>query len=261
MKRVRIPRARAARLSGARAALCQAKWPVALCALLAAVWLGRAWLLPRAGQWLNVGEAPRPSDYVLVLPGGEESRPFVAAALVRAGLARQALVPSAIGSSDTDAGIERPAHDVIRDVLVLRGVPRRQIVVLGGKSRSTYTDALALREFLLARPRSTVTIVTNDFHTRRARWVFRLVLANMADIHMVAAPHDKHNAATWWQSREGAATYCGEFAKLVGYAVWYGDARVWIGAGLLLVAVALLLYRRRRALRRARRQEAGHRAI
>ena len=45
-------------------------------ASLAVAWTGRAWLLPRAARWLNVGQAPRRCDYVLVLPGGEETRPF-----------------------------------------------------------------------------------------------------------------------------------------------------------------------------------------
>lgn len=233
--------------SAVRKALWRAKWPLALLALLAVAWLGRAWLLPSAGRWLNVGERPRPCDYVLVLPGGEETRPFAAAALVKAGLAKRALVPGVIGSSDTAAGIGRPAHEVIRDVLALCGVPRRDIISLGGTSQSTYTDAVALREFLLARPGTTVAIVTHDYHTRRARWVFRKVLGDEADrIYMVAAPHDRYNAETWWRSREGAVTYCGEYAKLVGYLVRYGDARVWSGAGLLLAVAALVAYRRRR---------------
>lgn len=233
--------------SGIREVLRRLKWPLALLALLVSAWLGRLALLPAAGRWLNVGEAPRPCDCVLVLPGGEETRPFVAAALVRAGLARQVLVPRGIGSPNTDEGIEPPAHEIIRRVLVMRGVPRSEIVLLGHDSQSTYTDATALRDFLLARPCSTVAIVTHDFHTRRARWIFRKVLGDQArHIYLLAAPHDKFNADNWWQSREGAATYCGEFAKLVGYLVWYGNTWVWTGAGLLLATTILLLYRRRR---------------
>ena len=41
-------------------------------------------MLSGIGHWLDVGTDPRPADYVLVLPGGETSRPFVAAALVKA---------------------------------------------------------------------------------------------------------------------------------------------------------------------------------
>lgn len=237
----------------ARAALHRIIWPLALVALLGAAWLSRAWLFPCAGRWLNVGQPPRRSDYVLVLPGGEETRPFVAAALVNAGLAKQALVPRVIASPDTDQGIERPAHEVICEVLTLRGVPRGRIVLLGRGSQSTYTDAVALRDFLADRPGATVAIVTHDFHTRRARWVFRRVLADRADrIRMVAAPHDKYNAETWWKSRESAAAYCGEFAKLAGYAVRYGDAWGWGGA-VLLLAAAFFFYRRRRTRRRAER--------
>ena len=36
-------------------------------------------------SWLDVGQQPRQADYVMVLNGGENTRPFAAAALVGAG--------------------------------------------------------------------------------------------------------------------------------------------------------------------------------
>src|SRR5581483_11739959 len=88
-----------------------------IAASLAAAWAGRAWLLPRAARWLNGGQLPRRCDYVLVLPGGEDTRPFAAAALVRAGLAGQVLIPRTRSSSDVEDGIRRPTHEIIRAVL------------------------------------------------------------------------------------------------------------------------------------------------
>ncbi|HVX09735.1 MAG TPA: YdcF family protein [Pirellulales bacterium] len=225
-------------------ALKYGRWLLALFVLLTAVWLGRASILPRAAYWLNVGETPRPCDYVVVLPGGEETRPFVAAALFRAGLARTAVVPRVIGTPDTNAGTARAAHEIIRDVLILRGIRSDDVILIGTGSTSTYGDALALREFLRGRPAATVAIVTHHFHTRRARWVFRKVLGDRADdIYMVAAPVDDYTEENWWQSRQGTGTYLGEFAKLAGYLVWYGDTWVWSGGGLLVALAAIVVYR------------------
>lgn len=222
------------------------RWPLALLMLLTGAWLGRSWLLPCPAVWLNVGETPRPCDYVMVLPGGEETRPFVAAALVRNGLARKALVPRVVGTPDTVEGITRPTHEIIRDVLVSRGVPRDDVILLGSNSASTYSDAVALGDFLRARPDATVAIVTNHYHTRRARWVFRKVLGDRAtDIYMVVAPVDEYDEQNWWQSRTGVGTYLGEFGKLAGYLLWYGDPWVFSGAGLLMAAIAYFFYCRR----------------
>ena len=71
------------------------RWAAMLaCALLllAALWLARVALLPRLAQWLDVGGQPVRADYVMILGGGAATRPFVAAALVRAGLAHKVLL-------------------------------------------------------------------------------------------------------------------------------------------------------------------------
>ena len=51
-------------------------------------------LLTSAGQWLNVGSPLDDRvDAVMVLGGDASTRPFVAAAIIRAGLASQVLIP------------------------------------------------------------------------------------------------------------------------------------------------------------------------
>ncbi|HWB10155.1 MAG TPA: YdcF family protein [Pirellulales bacterium] len=237
------------------------KWPrrglgfltVAAClaASLTLAWLGRAWLLSGAARWLNVGQSPQRCDYALVLPGGEETRPFAAAALVKAGLARQVLVPRTRSSPDVDEKIRRPTHEVIREVLLLEGVPSADIFFLGQDSVSTHTDALALADFLRTRDRTRVAVVTSNYHTRRTSWVLREVLGDRAaDVRMVAVPVDGFDEDAWWQTREGTLAYSTEFAKLAVYAVGYRPVQTWFIGLALAGALAALLWRRRRARRR-----------
>src|SRR5262245_21891347 len=63
-----------------------------LLALVATVWLAPERVLPSVGRFLDVSEPPRRVDYVLVLNGDPNARPFAAAALVKAGLAREVLL-------------------------------------------------------------------------------------------------------------------------------------------------------------------------
>jgi uncharacterized SAM-binding protein YcdF (DUF218 family) len=224
-------------------------------AVVVTVWLARERILPCVARWLDVGEPPRACDYVVVLPGGAETRPFVAAAMVKAGLARQALVPRVAATPDSDEGAGQSAHEIIRDVLQLRGVPRPDILLIGQDSTNTYTDAVALEQFLLARPRLTIAVVTHAYHTRRARWVFRRVLRGRADdLYMVAAPADEFDANTWWHCREGAQAYFSEYAKLIAYLPYYGGWHAWGPVLLIGVAIGGLLLHRR-ARRRVRGEE------
>jgi uncharacterized SAM-binding protein YcdF (DUF218 family) len=73
--------------------------------------------------------------------------------------------------------------------------------------------------FLQAEPGTTVAVVTSDFHTRRARAIFRRVLGErMERVHFVAAPTDGFGASDWWECEEGTITYLNEYAKLAFYS-------------------------------------------
>ncbi len=56
------------------------------------VWLRPGWVLPPLARYLDVSQPPRATDYVLILNGDPETRPFAAAALVRAGLVKEVLL-------------------------------------------------------------------------------------------------------------------------------------------------------------------------
>lgn len=218
---------------------------IALGVLCGAVLCRGLWL-PCVARWLDIGQRPRQSDYVFVLPGGEETRPFVAAALVRRGLAKEALVPRTGDTPGILDGTWKPAHEVTREVFERRGTRPDAVHLIGQASTSTYTDALALAEFLETRPGATVAVVTSDYHTRRTRWIFRNVLGDRSkDLYFVSSPNDRFDATMWWRCREGAWGHCSEYAKLAMYFVRYGGWPVW-GGGFLLAALttAALVARR-----------------
>ena len=223
-----------------------------LAGLVGLLWAARAWVLPPLARWLDVGEEPHPADYVMILPGDESVRPFVAAALVQAGLARRALVPRTETAPAVADGIVPPTHEVIRRVLLRRGVPEDRIVVLEhGETGHTYGDAALLAAFLDSAPDARVIVVTSHYHTRRARWVFSVVLGGRADqVSFVSAPTDRFTAEDWWQRQEGFLAITGEYLKLAYYAARYGTLRWW-ATGCALVVLAGMIYRGHRRRRGA----------
>jgi uncharacterized SAM-binding protein YcdF (DUF218 family) len=212
---------------------------------LAGLYLARREVLTSVARWLDVGEFPRHADYALVLGGGPNSRPFVAASLVRLGLARQVLVTRVASSPETDDKILRPEHELSREVLLYRGVPAEKIHFLGTENHTTFDEAMATSTFLETSPQATLTVVTNWFHTRRSRWIFAHVLGSrLRQVSFVSAPADGFRADNWWRSENGFSTIAGENVKMAGYVLFY-DRVTQVGIIVVVVAMVLLLYRRR----------------
>ena len=210
-----------------------------------AAFSARAYLLPPVARWLDVGVEPPRVDYVMVLPGDENTRPFVAAAIVNVGLADKVIVPETERGPAVDDGILPENDEIIRRVLRCRGVSEAKVLVLPGKSNSTHADAKLLATFLDRAPNARVAVVTNDYHTRRARWVFSRVLGDQAErISFVSAPTDDFQAGNWWQSEKGFTAISGEYAKLAYYTLRYGRLRYYAAAGAVLVVVLTIARRR-----------------
>jgi uncharacterized SAM-binding protein YcdF (DUF218 family) len=215
-----------------------------LCGVLAGLYLARSHVLPLAARWLDVGEFPRHSDYAVVLGGGANSRPFVAAALVRLGLARKVLVTRVASSPETDDGISRPEHELSREVLLHQGVPAESIQFLGTENHTTFDEAMAVSAFLETSPDAKLTVVTHAYHTRRTRWIFRQVLGNRCrQVSFISVPADGFRVDNWWCSENGFSTIVGENLKLCFYLLRYdriAQVILFIAGG----AMVLLLYRR-----------------
>jgi uncharacterized SAM-binding protein YcdF (DUF218 family) len=190
------------------------RWPLVIVGLLLAAWLTSGWWLAWLGRYLDVSEAPGQDDVVFVLGGGADTRPFVAAALVKTGHVKRVLV-ARVKPQPGRAPLAIQEQEVMTRVLRLRGVTDEQIVLLPDECDSTLDEAHALARYLDREPAQRVTIVTSDFHTRRARLLFSRVLGErMSRVRFVAAPTDGFNADSWWQSEDGVVTYTTEYLKL-----------------------------------------------
>ncbi len=203
-------------------------WRVPLLLLVAgvlAVWLAPGWVLPPLAHYLDVSETPRPVDYVLVLNGDPETRPFAAAALVKVGLAREVLLtrqPLTLESASVQEVALLSELEITKKILESRGVPPDKVVILPGEITSTADEARTLATFLADHPQATVTVVTNGFHTRRARLVFRKFLGEDAGrVAFVGVPRDGVDPECWWQTPAGCGVYVSETCKLPYYWLRY----------------------------------------
>ena len=206
------------------------------------VFWNRSSLLPYMSTWLDVGESPDCADYVYILPGDETLRPLVGAAIVNAGLARNVLIPSTRVSADEKDGISQPTSEIVRRVLRHRGIPDEKILSLESENRTTFDDARVLSDYLESVPQDTVIVITNAFHTRRTRFIFREVLGRKADrLRIVAAPNPGFADDNWWQRRSGFRIVLSENIKLCFYVLRYGNLWIWFVCGGALLTGGLIL--------------------
>lgn len=195
-------------------------------------------LLKGMADWLDVGKRPEPADYVMVLGGEENTRPFVAAALIKAGLAREVLCARVATDPADDLGAMPSSHQVIGRILIARGVAPERIHYIGDQVGTTYDEAVALAAFLEATPTARTIVVTSNYHTRRARWVFTLVHGKRsAHLSFVSSPAYGFSAVDWWQTEDGFELVLAEYLKLLFYGVQYGYWGYGIAAAILAVLV------------------------
>ena len=217
--------------------------------MLAVLYVARQTVLPALAHWLDVGVQPQRGEYdcVMVLGGDDNVRPFVGAALYKAGLARRVLLARVESHPDANPEFAPPRHDVSRQILLLRGVPEHDIQVAGEPCQSTLDEAQVLAQVLDASPELRVLVVTSDYHTRRARWVFDRVLADRAgQAAFVSAPTEQVPLDRWWHSEAGFRAITSEYVKLLLYGLRYGYLGYWI-AGFTAGAIGVyLVWRRRR---------------
>lgn len=221
---------------------------IAGCGVVA--WYFRLTWLPIMGRWLDIGEAPRKVDYVMSLPGDEDYRPFLAAAMINAHFAEKGLVIQNEPTPEELDGLGIPNSEIIRRVYRYCGIPDSNIVTLAGKSVSTAGDIDVLKRFLSEHPGARVAIVTSNYHTRRARWILRQHIGNPADqLLIVAAPNGDFDFSNWWQTESGFLMVINEYVKLTAYFFVYGAIWWWL-AGIVTVIVVWRVLRgsRRRRL-------------
>ena len=189
---------------------------VLLLALLVAL---RGLWLPLIGGALIVADPLRPADAVVPLGGGERGRVTQAAALVRQGDAGWLIA--------TDSEIDLPGirdswADLVRREAIWQGTPEERIVDAPGIVTTTYAEALAVRRLALARGWRSLIVVTDPYHTRRARLIFRDVFRDTG-VQVIVRPVEDapYRADAWWRTEDGLRETWTEYLKTLLYGVGY----------------------------------------
>lgn len=186
-----------------------------LALLAAAVYVVRYPLLRIAGGWWEVEDPPEMADAILVL--GDDN--FAGDRAARAAeLFSDGMAPQVVASGRTLRSYAGIAELMERD-LETHGVPASAILQFPQRADNTREEAQALRELVMSRGWRRVLVVTSNYHTRRARYVFRRVFPERVTVLIVSAPDSDYDPDRWWETRQGRKLF---FSETAGYvtAVW-----------------------------------------
>jgi uncharacterized SAM-binding protein YcdF (DUF218 family) len=174
------------------------------------------WAISESGKFLVVDD-PQKGDAILVLAGETENRPARALELLESGYASRIILDVPQNARLFGASAPQLAQAWINAQPRAQALSVCPITGLSTKAES-FESAACLRR---AGARA-VLIVTSDFHTRRARNIYRKEQPEFT--FSVAASHDSEQfGVRWWQHRQWAKTNLDEWFRLL----WWEGVDRW----------------------------------
>jgi uncharacterized SAM-binding protein YcdF (DUF218 family) len=89
-------------------------------------------------------------------------------------------------------------------------VPQSAVVQFAQRAEDTREEAIALRGLFAQRGWRNVVIVTSNYHTRRARFIFSHVLPSDVQSRVASAPDSNYDPGGWWYYRQGIKLFSSE---------------------------------------------------
>ena len=194
-------------------------WTLAIVGLLAGItYVFRAPLLVGLADAWVVNDPVTKADAIVVLGGGLEYRPSAAARLFHDGVAPLILYTDV----RPKPAAEMRQEELTRRILLSNNVPATAMTLVGTNVASTYDESRAVRAWIEKSGAKSIVIVTDPFHTRRARWIFsRELQGTKTEIHLVAINPYEYTATNWWTRKKGLVAFQNEVIKYLCYRFEY----------------------------------------
>jgi uncharacterized SAM-binding protein YcdF (DUF218 family) len=186
-----------------------------LVVLCVAVYLVRHPIMRFAAEEWIVDEPAAHADAIIVL---SDDNFYADRATHAAELYRQGVAPVVVASGRRlrpSAGIsELMEHD-----LVERGVPKDKIIRYPHDADNTREEAEMIGKIAKANHWKNVVIVTSNYHTRRARYIFGKVFPAGITVSIASARDGDFDPERWWEKRKSVKLFTREIAGLAE-AMW-----------------------------------------
>jgi len=188
-----------------------------LAALCFLIYLARHPIMRYAAESWVVDAPATHADAILLL--GDDN--FYADRATRAAeLIRQNIAPLVVASGRRlrpNAAIT----DLMQHDLLERGVPKEKILVFPHDADSTAEEAAALARFSSEHHFRSIILVTSNYHTRRALYIFEKSFPSSISVSAAAARDGDFDPDRWWEKRKSERLF---FHELQGMLVAFWDS-------------------------------------
>ena len=186
-------------------------------------------LLRPIGDSLIVNDPLQKSDLITAI-SGPEYRIIYAAELYKKGLGATLFFTGGFSEEN-----QRSEATWSKYVATITGVPEEAIAIDDTTVISTYDEAVLLKKYMEAHPGTiqSIIVVTDAYHTRRARWIYQKVLGDEITILMAPVPFDRTGLSkSWWANAESRKFVFNEYLKFGFYVLRYqmtsGPIQQWL---------------------------------
>ena len=178
--------------------------------LLFVVYLVRRPILTAVGEYWIVDDPASQADALIVLSDDD----FVGSRAAKAAdLYHEGRAPHIVASGRMLRPYAGIAELIQRD-LTDRGVPASAIEIYRHNASDTLDEAQTLRSLVVTKKWKHVVIVTSNYHTRRARYIFQKVFPLGVQVDVASAKDPKFDVSDWWEHKEGLGRFFKELAGL-----------------------------------------------
>ena len=163
------------------------------------------------------------ADYIALLMGNSATRPFHGANVYKKNPGSFVIISQTPHSRLTRSGYIDDEATLYRKILVDQGVPDSKIITLEKTITSTMEEATGILEFVYKnKPHGAkLKIVTDWYHSSRARWIFNKLDEHGLNIESNYANSFPEKVNHWWQYEGSFISIYTEYLKWVYYVIKY----------------------------------------
>ncbi len=179
-------------------------------------------LLRSYANFFTVNNYNKGADAVLILGGSADTRAKKSIDLLKNGYTNEILITQPAPPIKEYQNIYISDFENLKRILKYEQVDYNIVFNKNGGAKSTFDEARDLLEYMKTHSLKKVIIVTDNFHTRRAKYAFDKVFDNSDNelvIEIAGATNQVYNETNWWKSERGLNAYVSEGFKYVIYLI------------------------------------------
>ncbi len=193
------------------------KWLISVLSIifLSSLYITHPLYLRPLGHFFVVSDPLEKSDAIIVLDG---DYPLDERLLHAIQLWQQGYAPVVILSAKLAQWQTFEDYPTWRHAMKLKIFPADALLSAAHNADSTKGETAHLLKFVREHNFRKIIIVTSNYHTRRARGIFRKEWKGSGvDVFISAAGSSKFHPEEWWVHREDSKTFFYEFSKTIWY--------------------------------------------